>query len=269
MVPAEYISEVIPIKYAQAADIASALNSLGGQGGGTVSIGSTPGGRVSGLSGGGSSGFGGMSGGMGGGMGGINGIGGGSGYNSGSSMGGNRPYGSTTGTTANGTPTSGSSFQQRLSDIVNRAGGGGAGGKQDAIQVFGQTKIIADQRSNSLLIFATRQDMENIKHVISQLDVLLAQVLIEAVIMDVTLGSTFSFGTSVAQNPQTYGSTGGSGGTNLLGGAANAIIGGGGMANGASFLSSLTNGSGSVVRPTIWAPVSATSATSAPPGMSP
>ena len=39
-VPAEYISEVIPIKYALADDIANALNSLGGTGGGsTVSIG--------------------------------------------------------------------------------------------------------------------------------------------------------------------------------------------------------------------------------------
>ncbi len=40
-VPAVYISEVIPIRYAQAADIASALNSLGGSGGGTVSVGAS------------------------------------------------------------------------------------------------------------------------------------------------------------------------------------------------------------------------------------
>ena len=38
-VPAEYISEVIPIKYAMAGDIANALGSLGGSGNGTVSIG--------------------------------------------------------------------------------------------------------------------------------------------------------------------------------------------------------------------------------------
>ena len=246
-VPAEYISEVIPIRYAQAADIASALNSLGGQGGGsTVSIGSSPtGGRVSGLSGN-SSGFGG-GGGTGGG---INGIGGGGqgGYNNGSGVNGTRTFGSTTGATANGTPTTGSTFQQRLSDIVNRAGSGGggtAGGNgKDPIQVFGQTKIIADQRSNSLLIFATRQDMENIKHVISELDVLLAQVLIEAVIMDVNIGSAFSFGTSIAQNPKQFGSTGASSATNALGAPVNAILGGGGGNNGASFLSGLTNGTG-------------------------
>lgn len=251
-VPAEYISEVIPIRYAQAADIASALNSLGGSGGGTVSIGSSSttsrggngmrsGGGMNGLSGGaggGGSSFGG--GGYGGG------TSGGYGGTSGSSFGqqgSTSQFGQTGGATANGTPTTGSSFQSRLQSIIQRASGGDT--SKDPIQVFGQTKIIADSRSNSLLIFATRQDMENIKHVISQLDVLLAQVLIEAVIMDVNLGSTFSFGTSIAQNPKTFGSTGSSGsGTNVIGGSLNSIIGAGGANNGASFLSSLTNGSG-------------------------
>jgi general secretion pathway protein D len=229
-VPAEYISEVIPIRYAQAADIASALNSLGGSGGGTVSIGSSARSSVNGIHSG-SSGFGG-GGGTGGGFNGLNGGGGNTGgYGGSSGFGGSSsPYGST-GATANGTPTSGSSFADRLSSIVNRAGGGGsgAGGKGD-IQVFGQTKIIADQRSNSLLIFATRTDMENIKHVINQLDVLLAQVLIEAVIMDVNIGSSFSFGTSVVQNPQNYGAT-----------AGGPITGAGGFNNGTGFLGTLTN----------------------------
>ena len=40
-VPAVYISEVIPIRYAMADDIANALNSLGGSGGGTVAVGSS------------------------------------------------------------------------------------------------------------------------------------------------------------------------------------------------------------------------------------
>ena len=229
-VPAEYISEVIPIRYAEAADIASALNSLGGSGGSTVSFGSsgssTPisgvgGGRAGGLLGAMNSG-GGMGGGGGyqsGGMGGMGGTTGGFGSRTGLS---------TTGATgANGTPTGGSTFQQRLAAIVGRAGGatagGGANGQGD-IQVFGQTKIIADQRSNSLLVFATRQDMENIKHVISQLDVLLSQVLIEAIIMDVTIGNNFNFGVSVAQNTKQLG-----------GSSANPIYGAGGMNNGQPF----------------------------------
>ncbi len=235
-VPAEYISEVIPIKYAQASDIANALNSLGGSGGSsTVSIGSSSSSRVNGISGNHSGGFGGSSGGFGGSGGyggtggGLNGISGGGGIGGSTfgSQGQTSAFGST-GSTANGTPATGSSFQQRLNSIISRASADG--GKQDAIQVFGQTKIIADQRSNALLVFATRADMENIKHVINQLDVLLAQVLIEAVIMDVNLGSTLNYGVSVAQGPQNYGNTQGG-----------PITGAGGAVNGPS-LQGLVNG---------------------------
>ena len=48
------------------------------------------------------------------------------------------------------------------------------------MQILGQTKIIADERTNSLLVFASKEDMKMIKKVIAQLDVVLAQVLIEA-----------------------------------------------------------------------------------------
>ena len=202
-VPAEYISEVIPIRYAQAADIANALNSLGGSGGGsTVSIGSSgsSGTKVNGFNGGSTSSS----------------IGGSSGTTGTSTQ---RTFG-TQGTTANGTAATGTSFQQRLQSIIARASGSGSQ-QQDQIQVFGQAKIIADERANALLVFATRSDMENIKHVIGQLDVLLAQVLIEAVIMDVSLGHTFSLGVSAAQNPKNFSST---------------IAGGGGFNNGQQFL---------------------------------
>jgi general secretion pathway protein D len=233
-VPAEYVSEVIPIRYAEATDIASALNSLGGSGGSTVSFGSssaTP--TISGMGGGRSGGLGamgsGMGSGMGGGMGGMSG-----GYQSGGMGGATGGFGSRTGlgttgaSNPNGTPTAGGTFQDRLRNIVQRATGGGAGGAagQGDIQVFGQTKIIADQRSNSLLVFATRQDMENIKHVISQLDVLLSQVLIEAIIMDVTIGDSFNFGVSVAQEKKSFGGS---------------SAGAGGMNNGQPFFNSLTN----------------------------
>jgi general secretion pathway protein D len=227
-VPAEYVSEVIPIRYAEATDIASALNSLGGSGGSTVSFGSssaTP--TISGVSGNRSSGgLGAMNSGMSGGMGGMGGTSGGFGSTSGG-------FGSRTGLSTpgaanpNGTPTAGGTFQDRLRNIINRASGsttgGGAAGTsgQGDIQVFGQAKIIADQRSNSLLVFATRSDMENIKHVIGQLDVLLSQVLIEAIIMDVTIGKDFNFGVSVAQKPKSLGGS---------------VTGAGGMNNGNPFL---------------------------------
>jgi len=218
-VPLEYISEVIPIKYAQAEDIASALNTLGGQGSSTVNFGSSSApGSVSGFGShtGGTSGFGSST--------------------TGSSFGGstynNQSGTATPNSTPNGTPTTGTTFQQRLMNIINRAStpsSPGGGGGQSSIQVFGQAKIIADERSNSLLVFATRQDMDSIKHVISQLDVLLSQVLIESVIIDYSLGpNTLSYGISAAQNPQTYSPS-------------IPVIGGGGVNNGPALLSFLNN----------------------------
>jgi general secretion pathway protein D len=208
-VPAEYISEVIPIRYAKVDEIASALNSLGGGGGGaTVSIGSsTSGGQISGFSGGRTSGIGGMGGGMGG-MGGI----GGNNYQSGGIGGSTSAFGNRTGlgggaVNPNGTPTGGSTFASRLNNIINRASSPtGGGGGQDQIQLFGQTKIIPNESSSSLLVFATRQDMVMITNIIAKLDVPLAQVLVEAIIMDVSLGNKFDFGVSAAQNKKTLSS---------------------------------------------------------------
>ncbi len=227
-VPAEYISEVIPIRYSKVEEIAGALSALGGSGSGaTVSIGSSPGSsQISGVAPnrmGGMMGMGGMSGGIGG-AGGYQGGGIGGGIGGGAFGGQGRTFGGQT--TPNGTPSGGSqTFAQRLQNIVGATGGGGgaAGGKQDQIQLFGQTKIIPNNSSSSLLVYATRADMEVIKGIIAKLDVPLAQVLIEAVIIDVTLGNTFNLGVSAAQNPVQNGK----------------FIGGGGMNNGQSFMSFL------------------------------
>ena len=207
-VPAEYISEVIPIKYAMAEDIANALNSLGGSGGSTVTFGgSTAAAPINGVNTrpGGTT--------MGGGAGGAGGL-----------QGGNQPnqpraFGSQT--TPGGAPTGGTTFQQRLQSIIQRASS--PGGQAEPIQVFGQTKIIADQRSNSLLVFATAADMERIKAVVAKLDVLLAQVLIESVVMDVGLNTSWNLGVSVAQNPKTLSPS-------------VPVYGGGGMNNGQTFM---------------------------------
>jgi general secretion pathway protein D len=181
-VPAEYISEVIPIKYALADDIASALNSLGGSGGSTVSIGSSSTGSSTGGNGLRSPGAT------------MGSTGTGSTQPGGSSAGQQRGFGSQA---APGGASSGGSFQQRLQSIIQHA----SGGQQDQIQVFGQAKIIADTRSNSLLVFATQADMDRIKAVIAKLDVLLSQVLIESVIMEVSLGKQWNLGVSTVQNP--------------------------------------------------------------------
>ncbi len=221
-VPAEYISEVVPIKYALAEDIANALNSLGGAGGGsTVSIGGSTGST-------GSTGGNGFRSSMGGnGMQGGGGFGGGSGYNNNNGQQRSQIGGMGGTSTANGAPSGGAStFQQRLQSIIQKASG--TGGQQDQIQIFGQTKIIADQRSNSLLIFATRADMERIKNIVDKLDVLLSQVLIESVIMEVSLNKNWNVGVSAVQRQQAI-STPNFKGT-------------GGYNNGQSFFSFLTNG---------------------------
>jgi general secretion pathway protein D len=205
-VPAVYISEVIPIRYAKADDIASALNSLGGSGGATVSVGSSASAApISGVAGSRSTGGTGL-----GGMGNTTQPGA---YNNtpGSQPGQPRTGLGAQATNPNGTPSSSTPFQQRLLSIINRASGpagGGGGGGQGQIEIFGQAKIIADERANALLVFATREDMDQIKHVISQLDVLLAQVLIESVIIDYSLGpDTLKYGVSVAQNQKTLSPT--------------------------------------------------------------
>jgi general secretion pathway protein D len=202
-VPAVYISEVIPIRYAQADDIASALNSLGGGGGATVSVGSsTASPTINGVAGNRPAGTA---------LGGMGTSTPQAGANNNTSA---SPFGQTrsaTGATTNpnGTPSASTPFQQRLLNIINRAGSpGGGGGGQEPIQIFGQAKIIADERANALLVFATRQDMDQIKLVISKLDVLLSQVLIESVIIDYSLGpDTLNIGVSAAQAPQNYGTS--------------------------------------------------------------
>lgn len=188
-VPADIISEVIPIKYALAVDIASALNSVGGTTAGTVgggaggspgrAPGSTLGTRPTTSAGG--TGFGTQAG--------VSRYGGTAGAVPGMSAPGLNP---------GGAAGAGSAFGDRINAIIRRASSGGGAGD---FQILGQTKIIADERTNSLLVFATRQDMDMIKSIIAKLDVVLQQVLIEAIILDVTLGDTFNFAVTAGQQP--------------------------------------------------------------------
>lgn len=102
-----------------------------------------------------------------------------------------------------------SSFNNRLQQIANRAGGG-----QNDIYVLGQAKIIPDERTNSLLIFASKQDLASISNIIEKLDVVLAQVLIEALVLEVSLSDGLDYGVSYLQHPKDVGKFQGSGGVN-------------------------------------------------------
>jgi general secretion pathway protein D len=186
-VESEFISEVIPIKFAKAEDIASALNSLSSGGGGTT-VGTRATGTTTGT-------------GMGMGMGSRPGQ---PGYPG-------QPQAMTTpGAAGAGTPSSSASFSDRLRNIIQRASASGD------LTIIGNTKIIADIRSNSLLVFASRADMKMIKEVVDKLDVVLAQVLIETIIMDVSLDDSWALGISAAQTPRDFsGDFSGAGGMNM------------------------------------------------------
>jgi general secretion pathway protein D len=207
LTPNSIKSEVIPIRYALASDIASALSSLGASGGqavGKSSSGSnfkSPG--VTGTTGTTGS------------FGGTSAAGGYPGQPSSSSFGGTTGGASAMASSA----TSGrSSFQQNLQRIVNNAAQNGQ------FTLFGQTKIIADERTNSLLVFANDEDMKMIKHIIDQLDVVLAQVLIDAIIMEINLNDTRNTGISYGTQNGGAKEFSGVGGLNNLSSAASGFL---------------------------------------------
>ncbi len=214
--------EVINIKYALASDIAQALSALGASGGTSVGK-STTGSSSFGAS---RSGFGGNgvgNSGMNGGMGGYGGAGGyGGGYGGGmGNTGGYSGMGTMTPMALNSQATGAkSSFQQNLNKIVQNAASAGQ------FQLFGQTKIIADERTNSLLVFANDEDMKMIKDIINKLDVVLAQVLIDAIVMEINLTGTESTGVSYLSQRQGNSYFTGAGGVNNLSSAASGFLSG-------------------------------------------
>ena len=233
--------EVIKIKYALASDIAQALSGLGAQGGGGFgrsTSGAGFGGTArNGLNGGG---IGGQSGGFGGqgGYGSSGGLGGFGGQSGG-------VYGQANSTSPLGSAaTSGrSSFQNNLNRIVQNAAGAGQ------FQMLSNSKIIADERTNSLLVFANDEDMKMITNIISKLDVVLQQVLIDAIIMEINLSDTQSTGVSYLAQRQGGSSFTGAGGLNNLSSAAAGFLtgstttnGGGTSAVGSSTLANLAGG---------------------------
>ena len=193
---------VIPIKYALAGDVSQVLSSLTSGGGSSLSIGaSSRGGLGGGVSGGGLGGGSGFGTGAGGGFNRTGGIPGQPGYN---------PNVGGLGAAGGGVGSTRSAFQNRLAGIVNRASTGGSGGGN--MDIIGQVKIIADERTNSLLIFAgDPTDMIMISNIIAKIDVVLAQVQIDSIIMEVSLSGDLKYGVTASQNQQTIGKFTGAG----------------------------------------------------------
>ena len=236
-VPAEsdFQLSVIPIKYGKVTDIYATMSALiGGSGGGTATpgvVGAVGAQGVAGQLGGGanfrSRGSGSSRGGSynRSGGGGYGGAGGGyNNYNSRSSFGGGGYYPQAVTATPAGTTAAGAqnSFQNRLNQIVNKA----SGAQKEETQILEGANIVPDERSNQLLVFANKRDMAMITNIVSKVDVLLSQVLIEAIILEVKLGDSFKLGVSGVQQPRDFG---------------NGIQGGGGANNGPNMFGALTN----------------------------
>ena len=114
----------------------------------------------------------------------------------------------------------GNTFQQRLNQAIRGAAGG------DQIELLADARIVPDERSNSLIVFANKQDIQMITNIVAKVDVLLAQVLIEGIVLAVTIGDELDLGVSWLQNPKRFG---------------NDFLGGGAVNNGQNFLSGVTN----------------------------
>lgn len=198
-VPRNVDLEVIPIKYALASDLA---NVLGGFTSGSVQTATASGG--SGNSGGstfnsGGSAFGNSNNRLGSSRSGNNSFNNTSSFNTGANNSFRRFSANTTAaappsTAARPASTDNANFANRLRQIVSRVRGGSGGGGEDDVPLLGAVQIIADERTNSLLIFGTSEEREMVRTIIEKLDVVQAQVLIEAVILEVSLSDGDSMG---------------------------------------------------------------------------
>ena len=73
---------------------------------------------------------------------------------------------------------------------VTVRGAARAGGDDYGLQFSDKLTIVADERSNSLIVTGTKRDIEQAKQLIEKIDVLLPQVRIDVVIAEVSLNSS-------------------------------------------------------------------------------
>ena len=70
-------------------------------------------------------------------------------------------------------------------------------------QLSPNTKILADKRTNTLLLMGTKGDIAALQDVVKKVDIMLAQVLIEAVILEVNLNNNTAYGVNWLQKSMT------------------------------------------------------------------
>jgi type II secretion system protein D len=99
------------------------------------------------------------------------------------------------------------SRNQTIRDFINRSTpesttparaasttGAAAGDLANVANISENTRIISDPRTNAILILGRKEDIAILKQVVAQLDVMLAQVMLEALILEVNLNDNLSFG---------------------------------------------------------------------------
>jgi len=70
-------------------------------------------------------------------------------------------------------------------------------------QLSPNTKILADERTNALMLMGTKGDIAALQEIVKKVDIMLAQVLIEAVILEVNLNNNTAYGVSWLQKSMT------------------------------------------------------------------
>jgi len=154
IVEPETIFEVINLEYADAEELSGTLNSLIGGGGGT-------------------------SGGL-----------GSSSRSSSSSRSGTSSSSRSTSSNSNSRDSSSNNRSRLTPNSADEA----SGGISNLNRLSEETTILADARSNSILLMGEKNDIAALKKVIAKLDVKLEQVMIEAAIFEVTLNDDYSTG---------------------------------------------------------------------------
>jgi general secretion pathway protein D len=86
-------------------------------------------------------------------------------------------------------------------DRVRQAAGDAVASKIG--QLSPNTKILADQRTNALMLMGTKGDIAALQEIVKKVDIMLAQVLIEAVILEVNLNNNTAYGVSWLQKSMT------------------------------------------------------------------
>jgi general secretion pathway protein D len=91
-------------------------------------------------------------------------------------------------------------LQEFIDQQRQLAGAKGAEGKTKVGQLSAENiKILADKRTNGLILMASKGDMAALKDILKGMDVMLSQVLIEAVIMQVSLDKNLERGVDWVQ----------------------------------------------------------------------